>query len=358
MKIIKIYLFIPLIGLLLFSCGRNKASVKDEDRNKPTVLVSNSQQYEFNTYLQISGTAKPNQSVKLFAMTSGYLRQLKADIGDFVKEGQTLAILENPELYKEKEKLEAELKGKKSIYERLKSVYDKTPQLTTIADVDKAEAEYESIRAQLNNVLIQINYLYVKAPFSGIVTNRYVDKGAVIQNGLSNSNPMPLFEIQDLQPIRLTIDIPETDAVLIGKNSEAIITFPELPDAKYTAFVSRIAYGLDQTTHTMKAEIDIPNADLKVRPGMYAKVEIQRSGHKDVLSVPNEAIGNLKGQSFIYVIKDGIVKKVEIKTGIKDDKFTEILDGEIKITDQIVVKGKEFCSNGATVNVQVQTQEK
>ncbi len=122
-----------------------------------------------------------------------------------------------------------------------------------------------------------------------------------------------------------------------------------MPDLKFSATVSRIAYGLNETTKTMKVEIDLPNSDLKIRSGMYAKVEIQRSGHKDALSVPNEAIGNIKGQSFIYVVENNVCKKIEVKTGIRDEKFTELLSGEIKPTDKIVVQGKEFCSNGATV---------
>jgi RND family efflux transporter MFP subunit len=260
-------------------------------------------------------------------------------------------VLENPELLSEKSKLEAELKGKKSLYERLKNIYDKTPQLSTIADVEKAEADYESAKAQLNGLQSQINFLQVKAPFAGVITNRFADKGAIIQSGLNNSNSMALFEVQDLQPIRLTMDIPETDAVLTDKNTKVEITFPELPNGKYSATVSRIAYGLNENTRTMKIEIDLPNKDLKIRSGMYAKVEIKRSGHKDVLSVPNEAIGNVKGQSFIYVVENNICKKVEIKTGIRDEKFTELLGGEIKETDNVVIQGKEFCSNGATVQI-------
>lgn len=342
------------VATFISSCGNKKEEqqTKTENRNVPTVLVANPQTHQFNSALQISGTAKPNQSVKLFAMTNGYLQQLQADIGDFVKEGQTLAVLENPELIQQKEKVEAEMKGKKSLYERLKNVYDKTPQLTTIAEVEKAEADYESSKAQLNGLQSQINFLQVKAPFAGVITNRFADKGTIIQSGLNNSNAMPLFEIQDLQPIRLTIDIPETDAVLIDKNTKAEITFPELPNGKFTATVSRIAYGLDENTKTMTVQIDLPNKDLKIRAGMYAKVEIQRSGHKNVLSVPNEAIGNVKGQSFIYVVENNICKKVEVKTGIRDDKFTEILGGEIMGTDNVVIQGKEFCSDGATVQTQ------
>jgi CzcA family heavy metal efflux pump/RND family efflux transporter MFP subunit len=392
MKSIKSIIIIPLAILLLSSCGNNEEEKQTtiQNRNIPVVTVSNPKLHQFNASLQISGTAKPNQQVKLFAMTNGFLQQIKADIGDFVKAEQTLAVLQNPELYSQKAKLEALLKekrilhnryannplstptganltGKKSIYERLKSIYEKTPQLTTVTDVenakadyetlkalltyetDRTEAEYQSFIAQLQVVNIQLGYLNVKAPFAGVIVNRFLDKGAVIQSGLNNSNGMPLFEIQDVQPIRLTIEISETDATLINKGTKVEITFPEMPDLKFSATVARIAFGLDENSKTMKAEIDLPNSDLKIRSGMYAKVEIQRSGHQDALSVPNEAIGNIKGQSFIYVVENGMIRKVEVKTGIRDEKFTELLSGEIKPTDKIVVQGKEFCSDGATV---------
>lgn len=360
MKLNQTAVLIPFLALFAISCGNKKPESKTEPANSkqaPFVLVANPKHYSFNSGLQITGTANPNQLVRLYAMTSGFLHQLRADIGDFVKEGQVIAILHNPELFSSKEKIEAELKGKKSIYERLKSIYEKTPQLTTIADVEKAQAEYETTQAQLNGLLLQISYLNVKAPFSGVITNRYVDKGAMIQSGLTNASAMALFELQDLQPIRLEVSIPETDAALIDKNTKAEITFPELPDAKYTARVSRVAYGLDANTKTMKIEIDIPNNNLKIRPGMYAKLEIKRSGHKDALSVPNEAIGNIKGQSSIYVVQDGKVKKIAIKEGIKDAAFTELLDAPVTTSDQVVVQGKEFCYDGAVVNVKEQSSK-
>lgn len=360
MKLNQITALLPFI-MLLASCGGNRneeQQTKTENRNVPTVLVSNPQTHQFNASLQISGIAKPNQQVKLFAMTNGMLREVNVDIGDFVKQGQILATLDNPELIQQKAKAEADLNGKKSIYERLKNVYEKTPQLTTIAEVEKAQAEYESAKATVNALSAQVGFLQIQAPFAGAVVNRYFDKGATIQSGLNNSNAMPLFEIQDLQPIRLQVDVPETDAVVIDKNTKAEIIFPELPNGKYTASVSRIAYGLDETSKTMKVEIDLPNTDLKIRPGMYAKVQIQRSGHKDALSVPNEAIGNIKGQSFVYIVNDGKVKRVEVKTGIRDEKFTELLNTDLKPTDKVVVQGKEFCSDGAVVNVKESTSKK
>lgn len=393
-KFILIFLIIIVIIslLLLKGCGQEegqKTTLKIESRNIPVVLIASPKQHAFNASLQLTGTAKPNQSVKLFAMTSGYLKQLRADIGSFVKEGQVLAVLENPDLYREKERIQAELneksalyfrlknnreqtmvgadiKVKKALYDRLKSIYEKTPQLTSIADVEKAEgdykralaqatdeldmntAAYQATNARLRNINMQISYLWVKAPFSGVVTNRLADKGALIQNGLNNNNSMPLFELQDLQPIRVEVDVPETDAVLVNKGTKAEITFPELPNSSYNATVSRVAYSVGETK-TMKVEIDLPNKDLKIRGGMYTKVDIERSGHKETLSVPNEAVGNIKGQSFIYVVQNGIAKKVNVKTGIRDEKYTELLEAPLAETDVIIIQGKELVSDGAAV---------
>jgi RND family efflux transporter MFP subunit len=359
---IPVVIGIPFTIILLSSCGTKKSSppsggMVERTRNIPTVLVANPEAHQFKASLQISGTAKPDQQVKIFAKTNGFLQSVKADIGDFVSEGQILAVLENPELFGEKLKLEAELKSKRSIYERLKGIFEKTPQLTTIAEVEQAEAEYESTNAQLNNIFLQIGYLNVKAPFSGVIVNRFADKGAVVQSGLHNANSVPLFEIQDMLSIRLTIDVPEADAALINEGTVAEISFPELPDLKVSATVSRIAYGLNEATKTMKVEIDIPNIDLRIRAGMYASVELQRAGHKDAWSVPNESIGNIKGQSFVWIVENGTVRKIEVKTGIRDEKFTELLSGELKPTDKVVVRGKEFCSNGAFVNVKELTTD-
>jgi RND family efflux transporter MFP subunit len=354
MKTNRSNLLLPIFLVLLTACEDTQQAQKSEaTANTPTVLVNHPQLHTFSADLQLTGTAKPNQEVKLYAMTSGFLQQLKADIGDFVKAGQPLAILDNPELHSSKAKLGAELQGKKSIYARLNNIVKKTPQLTTVTDVEKAKAEYGSIKAQLDGVLLQIGFLTVKAPFSGVITRRYADKGALIQSGMNNANTLPVFELQDLQTIRVQVDVPETNVALIDKQSQADITFPELPDAHYSASVSRMAYGLNESTKTMKVEIDLANPDLKLRSGMYAKVALQNSQRKTVLAVPNEAIGNIKGQSFVYVVNNGTVKKVEVKTGLRDGHATELLNPSIKEADSIVVQGKELVNDGASVQAKL-----
>ncbi|MBE0514769.1 efflux RND transporter periplasmic adaptor subunit [Sulfurimonas sp.] len=349
------------IAVLLFSGCTDDASQKEaktEEKSTPSVLVANAQTHDFNASVSIAGSAKPNQQVQIYAMSDGYLKQTTVDIGDFVRGGDVVAVLDNPELLSQRAKLQAEFNGKKALYERLRNVYEKTPQLTSVFDVENAKAEFESLKAELSAVAVQIAYLSVKAPFSGVITQRFVDKGAIIQNALNNANSAALFEIQDIDPIRLNVHVPESDAPLIHKGMIANIVFPELPNQDFNAKVSRTSFGLNEATRTMEVQIDIANKEFTIRPGMYAKVNISINGHKDTLSVLNEALGNIKGESFVYVVENQKVRKVVVKTGIRDNKFTEIINGDIDAEDAVVVQGKEFCSDGASVDAKSLTNKK
>lgn len=350
------YLLIPSLALFIFGGCKSEErqkSVPSTQEKMATVLVAHPQNHSFNTLLAISGVTKPNQQVKIFAMSNGYLKEIRADIGDAVANAQIVALLDNPELFSQKSKLQAELKGKQALYERLKSIYAKTPQLTTVIDVENAEAEYESLKAQLKSIEVQLGYLAVRAPFSGVITNRFVDKGAILQNGLNSANATPIFEVQDINPIRLSVEIPETDVALITKGSRAMVEFPELPDQKIKTTVSRTGFSLNPATRTMEIQFDIPNPNRKIRPGMYAKVSFERGGFKETLSLVNEAIGNLKGESYVYVITQGIAHKIPVKTGTHDEKFTEILNGAVSANDEIVVQGKELCADGTSVKTKL-----
>lgn len=348
-RILLIYFVLAVLPAAGAYAGETAASAR-----RPVVLTGHPESHAFGSVLQLSGTAEPNQSVKLYAMTGGFLRQLKADIGDFVKSGQVLAILENPDLDSDRMQLAADLKGKKAIYLRLKNIVEKTPQLTNLADVDKARADYESAKARLYGVSMRITLLTVKAPFAGVITRRYADKGAVIQSGLNETDAMPLFELQDIKTIRLRINVPETDAAAIDKNTTASITFPELPEARYEAAISRQSYGLDSATRTLRVEIDIDNAGYTVRPGMYAKVALASGDKKPVLAVSNEAVGNIKGKSFVFLVRNGKAVKVDVTTGQRDEHFTELPDTALTTRDAVIVRGKELVSDGAQVEVKSQ----
>jgi membrane fusion protein, multidrug efflux system len=357
------------ISLLLISISFTACHSSDDSKNKstinlPDVLVCQPQIRGFQNTITVAGIATANQEVKLYAMEDGYVKMWKYDIGDMVKKGTILAILGNPEIMEEQEKAKAELEGDAAIYNRLQSVYKTTPELVPLEQVDEAKAKYGSALAAVNAISSEISYLTLTAPFDGIITNRYVDTGAVVQNGLTRPNTEPLFKIQDISVIRLNVSIPEINSPYITKGTPVNITFQDLPNTVLTAKVSRTAYGLSEDTKTMLVQIDLPNSDHKIHPGMFANVNFQISSADSTLSVPNQAIGSYEQQTFIYKVmpvdpsaanlnwENGVkstVEKVNVQLGIRAAEYSQIKYAELKPEDRVVISGNAQCAEGTKV---------
>lgn len=355
-KIINKSIMYPLViaGLFLLSCNREndavtRASATAGETNTPTVEVVNPEKQDFTGVSELTGTLRPNQRVTLYAMESGFVRSIRKDIGDRVKEGELIARLKNPELERKLQREEAQFNVKNSIYERLQSIYDKTPDLTTLEQVEVAQAEYESARAMLEATRQQLDFLQLKAPFNGIVSERYVDKGALVQSGLTQANSQPIVELVETEKLRLNIYVPESDMAAVKEGSKIRILFPELPGESFEAEISRASGVLDPQTKTMRIEVDISNREQKLRPGMYARVEMQISSRPDVLSVPHPALSVEKNQYFIYRVVNDQVEKLPVRLGVQDKNYVEVLNAELKPDDQVVVSGKQLISPGMQV---------
>ena len=355
MKLIKHSLF--ALGLLTFtlfvvSCGEEKESseISTEEINKiQSVEVVNPQQRSFTADILISGTARPNQKVVVYAMESGYVQNVLVDIGDNVAKGQVIAELSNPELARQLEEKHAQLDAHKSTYDRLKSIQEKTPALTTTQLVEDAEAAYLASKAAVSAIQDRLSFLQVKAPFSGKITRRMVDNGALVQSGLTQSNPQGIVEIQDISPIRLTIPLPESDIVSIQKGTEVEVTFPELAGEPLLAKVSRMAGALDPASKTLQVEIDIDNSDGKIKPGMYAKATVKISSREGVISLPVTAQCIFQNQPFVLVIEDNVVKRVPLRKGLSSKDYFEVLNPEITESSLVVIQGKGLVNEGQTV---------
>ena len=336
---------------ILISCNSQEKEIETTAKNTKIqkVEVVKPAQRSFKSEVLITGTALPNQIVTLYAMESGMLMQMRKDIGDSVTQGETIAVLENPELLQQQIKWEAETKATKANYERLNSVYKKTPALTNIRMVENAEVKYLSANANLDAVNNRIEFLNIKAPFSGIITKRFIDKGALVQSGLSEDNPQALFEIQDVNPIRVTIPVPESDVVGIKKGMAVDIILPELSGTTFSAQVSRISNALDPVSKTMQVEIDLENSNGKIISGMYAKALLQISSRDNILSLPMISKISHKNEDYVLAVKDGKVKRMQIKIGLSNQHYFEILNDEITSDTQVIVQGKGLVKPGQIV---------
>ena len=348
----KTKIFIILLAFVFLSCSEsknNQSKKTQKDTKTTTVRVVNPEQRNFTSTLQIIGNAMPNKKVEIHAMEGGFLSELKKDIGDKVQKGDVLAVLNNPELARELEINKVAKEVAEANYFRFKKVITKTPELTTLQEFEKVTATYLMSNAKYKASENQDSLLTIRAPFSGVITARNVELGALIQSGINNSNTTALFEIMDMKIIRLTIALPETEVDNISKGMQAEISFTELPGEQFLAQVSRMANVIDNRTKTMQVQLDIPNSNEKIKAGMYANVVIQLQSTGDKISLPNEALIAIKSEFFIFQVKDGIVKRTLIKKGLNNTQFFEVLSNEINKKSKVIVEGKAMVKEGMKV---------
>ena len=338
------------LTILVVSCSQ-EVETENIDVKTQTVKVVHPELKSFTSTLRIIGNAKANKEVGLHAMESGVIIRIKKDIGDKVNKGDVLAVLENPELSRQLIIHKAEMEVTQSSYLRLKSVYDKTPELTTITDFENVEATYKIAKAKYESTIKRDRLLTIKAPFSGLITQRNIEIGDLVQNSLNSSSPIPLFQIMDMDIIRLIIDLPETEVDNISVGMNAVITFSELAGKEFNVKVSRMANMIDNTSKTMEVQIDIPNENHVIKAGMYAEVNLQLQSDGEKLSLPNESVIAVKSEFFVYKVTDGVVQKILIKKGLSNNQFFEINSDKIISSDNIIVEGKALVKDGMSVNI-------
>ena len=338
-------------------------------------------------------TVRAWHEAELFAKVAGYASKVTADIGDAVKAGQTLMQIDVPEMTKIYEKQQAELSlleykreqfqasvgVARAELEALQSEYDRVQTLIKTKAVtqrigDETKSRYESAKARLvvaeaevksaaSSVMVgrktleetevMMQYASLKAPFAGIVTQRSVDPGDLVRNKVSSDGSRePLFTVSKVDVLRVTVPIPERDAVWVKKGDIAEMSFTALPGVTFKDVVARRSGRLDSKTRTMVVEVDIPNANGRLIPGMYCKVEIIMQ-EKLALVVPAEAVRfNLTGEvSIVYVVKDdNSILLVPVKTGIDDGHNIEILSG-LSGGEQVVTGMLGRLKDGQVVSV-------
>ena len=355
----KIHQILPIFLFLLVCCTTSDVQDSNGDNESEEVANGKIQSVEvvhlselsFDAEVLVTGTAMPNQKVIVYAMESGILTSICKDIGDYVRKGEIIATLANPEIARKVNELQALVNGKQTTYQRLQDIQASTPALTTLQMVENAETEYLTSNAALKGMLDRLNYLNIRAPFSGIITKRMVDQGALIQSGLSQSNPQGIVEIQDINPIRLTVPLAESDIASTTKGLSVKITFPELPGETFDAKVSRTQGVLDALSNTMDIEIDINNQTGKIKPGMYAKVTLINKRRNGVVSLPITSQLISKNEPYILIVnEDNKIEKIVLRKGLANKDFLEVLNSDITKDTKVILQGKGLVKEGDTVN--------
>lgn len=220
--------------------------------------------------------------------------------------------------------------------------------------VDAAAAQTEVARKQLEELAALMNYSILKAPFNGVVTQRNVDLGDLVRNfqAASESSRAPLFEISQVAKVRVRVALPENEAPLARVGNAVLLKVRSLPDRKFKGEISRLSRRLDESTRTMLIEVDLENTEGLLIPGMYGEATVDLQETPDALMIAATAVKFDKtGNSSVYVVLDGAIQVVPVKTGYDNGRQIQILSG-IDESTQIAADRIGRFADGQKVRVE------
>ena len=331
----------------LSSCSQEKKEKDPADavQSIPTFILH---KQDMATSLQMPGELIAYQQVDLYAKVSSFVKTLKVDIGSEVSKGQLLMTLEAPELTSQLAAAQSRLKSQEALFVASKSNYDrlletsKTPGTISKNDLDQAIAKRNSDEAQLNaakaaykEVGSTLGYLEIRAPFSGIISARNVNLGAYV-GPTGTGSALPIFTLQEQKNLRLAVSIPELYTGYLKVGDAITFTVKSKPNASFTAKVKRLSGALDPRLRAERVEMDVPNTNKLLLPGMVADVNIALPSGVSTFTVPKAAV--VDGAEGVFVIrsKDNKAEKVAVKKGREaDDKieiYGDIADGDVLVT--------------------------
>ena len=397
--IILVLALLAVGGMTWFCFNRGPAAdSSDPEKGTPvgsaaggiTAAVERVQRGVLEDSLVISGAFKAFQEVDIHAKVAGYIRSIPVDVGDRVKQGQTIAVLEIPELaaqlagadaalrrsQEEIHRAESDVQRAKSAhnaahagYERLKQASLQRVGLVAQQEVDDAQAKdlvaeaqvssansalnaarqaYEMAVASQNQYRALSTYARIVAPFAGIITQRFADTGALIAAGTASAQSVPIVKLSQVSKLRLVLPIPESMAGQIHLGDPVKVHVQAL-NKDILGKVSRFAGELDSQTRTMETEIDFDNRDGVLLPGMYAETVLQLSERKDVLIVPLEAVmQNASGATVLALNSSNLVEERNVGLGLQSKGRAEVLSG-LKENEFVIVGNRSQFRAGEKV---------
>jgi len=350
-------IFTPLIGTVcLFivlhfvftSCSQPEAvapSIKESNKEEQALSKTIAVKFDNPEYeISLPGELHPYEQVAIHAKVTGFVKQLLVDRGTFVKKGQLLAVLEAPELDQRlnadksaEQKLYSDYLFTKQAYERLKQAALTSGAVAEI-ELDKSKSAMESALATYNAAksgtagTIQMrDYLNIRAPFDGIITDKNVSVGALV--GVNSGEPLLMIAQGDR--LRLTVSLPEKHAASVHRGTQAIFTASSRLGEQFSAKLSRSSTLLDRQDRSLTIEFDVPNHDGRLQGGDYAQVKLRLKRKTSTNWVPQKSIVRAQSGTFLFTVVQGQIKKVMVKEGIQRDSLTEVF-GQLKEGDMVL----------------------
>jgi RND family efflux transporter MFP subunit len=329
----------------------------------PYVSVIRATPIDSDSDMVLPGTLKPNVESPLYARTNGYLKKWYKDIGSHVEKGDILAEIDTPEIDQQLAQARADLvtaQANLSLSTITATRYQDLIKSDSVSrqDLDNANGDLAARRAMVQSAEANVRRLEelesfkrVYAPFTGIITQRNVDPGMLINAGNGGSANKEMFDLAQIDPMRVYVAVPQAYSPSIHMGLKACLSLSELTQRSFCGTVVRTANSIDPNTRTLLTEVDVPNGSGTLLPGSYAEVHFDVKVTGQRISLPiNALLFRPDGTMAAVVGPDSKIDLKKITVGRDFGNSLEVLQG-IDATDRIVINPPDALEQGESVNL-------
>jgi RND family efflux transporter MFP subunit len=375
------------------SCRSGGADPEASAATIPSARIADAQRGDISHILTLAGQFQPYQVVDVHPKVSGYMKRINVDIGDIVHQGETLAVLEVPELQAQLQGTVFELKQSQEEISRaqhevksaealefalhaqsvrLQQAAATRPGLIAQQELDDAQAKdlngqaqvdaakaalaaaqqhAEAARSDNQRVQALEDYTTVTAPIAGVVIWRYADTGALIQGGAnSNDQTLPIVRLSQSSLLRLRIPVPEDDIKFVHEGDQLQVRVDAI-NRSFTGKIVRFTRNVSFETRTMETEVDVDNKDLSIAPGMYANTALELASVSNAVTIPVESlVMNAQGQETVYAL--GANNHIHIRVvqvGLEGTKLAQVMGG-LNAGERVLTGGQEKYHENEEIN--------
>ena len=368
-KLILIYL-ISMVMLLTVSCQRGTQEEVQEEEKIP-VYVTQVEKGNIENTVRYLGNIEAAGEVMVFSKIPNQITSIKAYVNDQVDKGDVLAVVKNTKLEQAVKQAQAGLESAQANYENVLTEWNRTKRLYEEDAISKSQ--YDAVQAQkksaksgvdqaqaaLENAKEQYEDSFIKAPISGIVSDRNYDPGE------QTSPQQPAYGIVNMDKVKIKLDVVEEDLAKIEKGNKVYVKVNSYPDQVFEGQVKTVYPTINPRTRTAQVEVVLDNKDGKLKSGMYATVNIVTQSSQNTVMIPSYTVvekttrkhmgGELTNTEievsrYVYVIKDSVAHRRDIKAGIINDDYTEVLAG-LEPGETLVTRGQYRLTDQGQVKI-------
>jgi membrane fusion protein (multidrug efflux system) len=346
---------VPAVALVLAvalatGCSNGKAKDKDDDAAEATTVPVEVQPLRRAEMVAVySGTApiEAHEEAEVVAKVGGEVRQIFVEEGDTVRAGQVLARLDGDRLRLDLAEIEASLRKLERDYNRQLELSEKG--LVAKGTAENAKFDLDALKASYDSARLELSYTEIRAPIDGVVSARHIKVGNTIKPN------DPTFRVTNLDPLVAYVHIPEKEFRKLAPGQNADVVVDALGGEHFPGTISRISPTVDPQTGTFRARVEVPDNTRRLKPGMFARVNIVYERRENALQLPRNSILDADGEQSVFVIVNNKAEQRRIATGLSNNGWIEVLEG-LKGDERVVVVGQGGLKTGTAVKVVDETR--